>query len=428
MENKRRREERVDAEVDDGRHFPNTANDSAELAAGWQDVLREAITAAMGDVLSARHSKPSVYTGGCGAAYALLHLALRRIHPQPLEAVAEALRRAEEGERGFDARRVTLLEGLPGSLALQVMAHVQRGDPTAAAACVSKLGGRPAARAAALDAGECEVLYGRCGFLGAVLQVREALGDASLLADVASELVEQVISAGKSAARGDWPLYYEWHEKCYFGGAHGIAGILLTLLQLPAELRAAASGEGPRLVRATADALLSRRFSSGNLPSSEGSQKDRLVHFCHGATGLIPLLVKMATTFREPSYLSMAFESGETVWKRGLLSTKGPGLCHGIPGNGYSLLVLHRASGDALWLRRAQHFGVFAARRAAELTRMAERPFSLFEGLAGAVCFWVDVLHASTSTAASDVRFPCYEFRCSGDEVGARVSSVADAT
>ena len=36
-------------------------------------------------------------------------------------------------------------------------------------------------------------------------------------------------------------------------------------------------------------------------------------------------------------------EAGELVWKYGLLK-KGPGICHGIAGNGYTFLSLRRGS------------------------------------------------------------------------------------
>ncbi len=48
------------------------------------------------------------------------------------------------------------------------------------------------------------------------------------------------------------------------------------------------------LVRKTVDKLLQIRFPSGNLPSSLGSEKDVLVHWCHGAPGLLPLLVNFS--------------------------------------------------------------------------------------------------------------------------------------
>jgi hypothetical protein len=46
-----------------------------------------------------------------------------------------------------------------------------------------------------------------------------------------------------------------------------------------------------QLVQRAADFLLSVCFSSGNLPSSlESSHADRLIHWCHGASGFIHFL------------------------------------------------------------------------------------------------------------------------------------------
>lgn len=115
-----------------------------------------------------------------------------------------------------------------------------------------------------------QVLYGRSGFLGAVLLVRQKLGDPKLLAAPAAELVQQVLESGQTHAKGGWPLYYEWHEKCYLGGAHGIAGILQTLLQLPAEV-ALARPDAPDLLQKTAEKLFECCFRSGSLSCIRGS-------------------------------------------------------------------------------------------------------------------------------------------------------------
>ncbi|CAK0806492.1 unnamed protein product [Prorocentrum cordatum] len=313
-------------EVEDGRHFPNELDDGTEPE-GWRDQLEAAIRSAVPQVRSAGHAKPSVYTGDCGACLALLHLAHHGALADAPEVVEEALRRLRRAEGRFDARRVTLLEGSPGAIVLQAWAHQQRGEGHEAAACAERLGALAAAgrRAAPGRAGRPARRAGA---------VRRAARCARVLAAVL-RVARQVLLRS--------------------GGAHGVAGILLTLLQLPSEL--AQAGEGSlQLVRDTADKLLSQRFQSGNLPSSAGSHRDRCVHWCHGAPGLVPLLLQMSTVYQDARYLQLALESGEVVWRRGLLRTKGLGLCHGIPGNGYVFLSLCRATGDALWLRRAQHF------------------------------------------------------------------------
>ena len=220
--------------------------------------------------------------------------------------------------------------------------------------------------------------------------------------------MRQVVASGKRNARDGWPLYFEWHDKCYLGGAHGIAGILHTLAQLPEEL-AAAGQDTASLICRSADKLLDGRFVSGNLPSSLGSGKDRLVQFCHGPTGAVPLMLRLASVYNEPRYLREAKELGQVIWRRGLLSTKGLGLCHGIPGNGFALLALYRQTQDEVWLNRALHFALFACDHQRDLSQQADRPHSLFEGLAGAACFWGSVLCAASGDARM-AGFPCYDF------------------
>jgi len=380
-------------DVEDGRHFRNVMDDRRPPAE-WEAKLLQAIRDGMSDLLRAGHSKGSVYTGSAGVAYVLLDLATSGLHEDPPAASREALRRLDEAEEACDRRRVTLLEGQAGCVALKAWAHHILEQHIEAETCVRRLS-QLADRATDLPEGECEVLYGRCGFLGAVLLVRQRLEDPRLLAAPAAELVRQVITAGKKQAKDSWPLYYEWHEKCYFGAAHGIAGILHTLLQLPAEL-ALAGPDATDLVWSTVKKLMDCRFSSGNVPSSLGNAKDRLVQFCHGAAGMVSLGLALKVEEAE------AF--GQVVWIRGLLR-KGLGLCHGIPGNGFALLKLH-PTGE-VWLNRALHFAVFAVEHKEELLPEADRPYSLFEGLAGAVCFWAATLKAARGTKVS---FPCYDF------------------
>ncbi|CAE7493454.1 LANCL2 [Symbiodinium pilosum] len=391
-------------EVEDGRHFRNDFDEAAKPA-DWEVKLRTALEAAKTTVLEAEHRKGSIYTGAGGVAYMLLHLVACGIEdPHAASAASEILM---EAEAQSDARRVTFLEGLAGCVALQAWTQSLLGKPEKVQERLRKLE-RLAERAAALPDGECEVLYGRCGFLSAVLFLRQRLDDRQLLSQSATELVRQVVASGQRSAQDGWPLYFEWHEKCYLGGAHGIAGILNILLQFPQEL-ATAGRDASDLVRATAEKLLDHRFVSGNLPSSLGSGKDRLVQFCHGATGAVPLMLRMASVYKEPRYLQQAKELGEVIWRRGLLSTKGLGLCHGTPGNGFALLTIYKRTEDEKWLNRALHFAVFACDHQRDLVAQADRPHSLFEGLAGAACFWGSVLRAATRDTAT-AGFPCYDF------------------
>lgn len=88
--------------------------------------------------------------------------------------------------------------------------------------------------------------------------------------------------------RGKCPLMYEWHGKKYWGAAHGLAGIMNVLLHMELEQ------DEIQDVKGTLTYMILNRFPSGNYPSSEGNESDRLVHWCHGAPGVALTLVKAA--------------------------------------------------------------------------------------------------------------------------------------
>ena len=200
------------------------------------------------------------------------------------------------------------------------------------------------------------------------------------------ELVHQRIVKDGTQTGSD-VLHYTWHDKEYYGAAHGTAGILQQLLQSPPSVLQ------PSLpaIRASVDHLLSLRLPSGNLPSSASHSADRLVQWCHGAPALSLLCTQLYSVTREAKYMQAAVDAAEVVWRRGLLK-KGVGLCHGVAGNGYVFLSLYHASGDECWLRRAYHFAHFAmAEHRPVLQRQPDKPHSLFNGLAGLLCYAVDM-------------------------------------
>ena len=89
----------------------------------------------------------------------------------------------------------------------------------------------------------------------------------------------------------------------------------------------------------------------------------------------------------------MCRASAELTWNKGLLK-KGPGICHGIAGSGYVFLLLHRLTKEPRYLHRAMQFAEFME-TAAEFKNEASTPdcpFSLFEGLAGTVCYLTDLM------------------------------------
>ena len=64
---------------------------------------------------------------------------------------------------------------------------------------------------------------------------------------------------------------------------------------------------------------------------------------CHGAPGVshLMLLSHRVWGHETDKYMRAARKAGDLVWERGLLK-KGPGLCHGVAGNGYTFLHLYQ--------------------------------------------------------------------------------------
>ncbi|XP_022590081.2 uncharacterized protein LOC34622824 [Cyclospora cayetanensis] len=197
-----------------------------------------------------------------------------------------------------------------------------------------------------------------------------------------------------------------------------------------------------RLALGSLLSLLRSHLTDGlNLKSSTESTKDVLVQWCHGAPGMLPLvcwavelhegealavqhqqLQKGLSSMESTSCLPKEQQSeapplyrrrstglsdaeaakedlgfflmwldsvGSVTWRRGLL-TKGLGICHGIGGNGMSLLCAYKSSQHPKWLRRALMFALEGIKRHQQLLQVPDRPFSLFEGITGFAVFLRD--------------------------------------
>lgn len=124
-----------------------------------------------------------------------------------------------------------------------------------------------------------------------------------------------------------------------------------------------------------------------------GNGANILVHWCHGAPGAIYLLIKAYIIFKEEKYLVACHRAADLVWRKGLL-LKGPGTCHGVAGNGYVSLIMHRLTKNPKYFYRAVQYANFLTRP--EFLRWARKPdcpWSLYEGLAGTVCYLIDLIH-----------------------------------
>jgi hypothetical protein len=120
------------------------------------------------------------------------------------------------------------------------------------------------------------------------------------------------------------------------------------------------------------------------------------VQWCHGAPGIVATLGDLM-----PRDLAVA--AGELIWRAGPLR-KGPGLCHGVAGNGYACLKLFALTGDARWLDRARRSAMHAmAQVQTERDRLGRGRYSLWTGDLGVAMYLRSCLRA-------DPAFPTIDF------------------
>ncbi|XP_060188072.1 lanC-like protein GCR2 [Lycium barbarum] len=248
-----------------------------------------------------------------------------------------------------------------------------------------------------------DLFYGRAGYLWSCSFLNKHLGKGTISISQMRAIVNELIKSGRKVSKLEnlkSPLMYESRGKRYWGAAHGLAGVMNVLLDM--ELKEDEIED----VKATLRYMIKNRFSSGNYRTSEGDERDELVHWCHGAPGVALTLAKAAKVFGDEDFLEAAREAGEVVWKRGLL--KRIGICHGISGNAYVFLSLYRLTGKEEYLYKAKAFACFLHDRAHTfisegIMHRGDHPFSLFEGIGGMAYLFLDLVEPSES------RFPAYE-------------------
>jgi len=245
-----------------------------------------------------------------------------------------------------------------------------------------------------LDDGQDEMLVGRCGYLMGINWLSQQLNSEIISSNEMKKLAQVMLKSGRNYSQlnnVDVPLMYQYHGREYLGAAHGISAILFSLLQIDL------SENDTKDVKETIDKILTLQDSSGNFPSKYNKPEAHLVHWCHGAPGLIYLMAKAYKIFSDQKYLNSCLKCGDLVWVKGLLK-KGPGICHGIGSSGYVHLLLYRLTNDQKHLYRAQKFAEFLVdEEFLTEAREPDRPFSLFEGISGTICYLLDLLEPENS-------------------------------
>ncbi|KAJ0414854.1 hypothetical protein BJY00DRAFT_18564 [Aspergillus carlsbadensis] len=348
------------------------------------------------------------------------------------------------------------------------------------------------------ELGADEVLFGRAGLLWMLLNVRRweeqgegvfdekqravlggALGD-----DTVGRLVEVIVRAGREGGvecrkilekkgeslTGDeeeMPLMWVWMKGHYgLGWAHGLTGILSILLSTPAEFITAHLSSIAATIKVLCNTCIAE---NGHLPTCipPRSSPPHLMQICHGAPAFLSL---MACALRVPELVKVHWTpewdiainlATQRVWVEGLLP-KGGGLCHGIAGNAWPLLMLYVSfEENAGVLEEVRHKNpaptmssatdgtltadLFLSRALAMLLharetqpynsppetasneyRMPDHPYSLFEGLAGTLCAWSETCvvlrrrlrKMELQQAGTDVKEDPVLAQCSKQELG----------
>ncbi|PNF36632.1 LanC-like protein 2 [Cryptotermes secundus] len=314
---------------------PHRENGCFDLTNGkilpkFQEKLQFAVNKLLSELETQLHESNShdysVYTGTSGIA--LLYLLLsKRLNSSTY--AKRALDMAERVLSKLKNHRVSYLNGDAGPLAIGAVLYHTQGAEAKSQHCIDRLKKMlPQVLNVNSDLPD-EILYGRTGYLFALLYINKCLGRDSIDSESMQQVVTAVLRSGQNLAKQEGrnvPLMYMWHGKYYLGGAHGIAGILYMLLKV----------------------------------------------------------------FGHDQYLQTALKCGDVVWRRGLL-TKGYSICHGVAGNAYTFLVLYQLTGDFKHLYRTCKFTEWCMSYGKQQHLSPDRPLSLFEGVSGAIYFLVDI-------------------------------------
>ncbi|KAF5806835.1 putative lanthionine synthetase C, six-hairpin glycosidase-like superfamily [Helianthus annuus] len=334
-----------------------------------------------------------VYTGALGTAFLVFKAYQVSHNKKDLDLCKDIVKACDSASSG--SSRVTFLCGLAGVYALGAVVAKQANDDKLCDYYLTRFG-----EIKIPNDLPNELLYGRAGYLWACLFLNKNLGQNTISSTHMRTITDEIMRSGRKMRTKECPLMYEWQGKRYWGAAHGLVGIMHVLMDM------VLTEDELKDVKGTLFYMIKNRFPSGNYPSSERSESDRLVHWCHGAPGVALTLAKAAKVYGDEEFYKAAMEAGEVVWKRGLL--KRVGICHGISGNTYVFLALYRLTGDVKFLYRAKAFAAFLYEKSAMLISQGvmhggDNPFSLFEGVGGMAYLFMDMVEPL------EARFPAYE-------------------
>jgi hypothetical protein len=259
---------------------------------------------------------------------------------------------------------------------------------------------------ACLAADECDVLYGRAGALQAIYFLRQELKEETIGHEFVLETVKAMILQGLKTSNSQQQqqqqqqlsdatktnngskkqlattticpsmLLWRFRGTPFLGTAHGVVGILHTLLGLTREEWTWLDNELPRVKEVVQQAIDSledmRHYPSGNLritwegcvgeyaaAAAAAAQGVPAESWAHGCPGYCLLLLQAYQVFGNGKYVELAASmADQVIWSHRNhppQQQKGLGLGNGLTGNGYVFLALSQVdiANSALWKLRA---------------------------------------------------------------------------
>ena len=357
-----------------------------------------------------RNAEDGLYLGTAGVAYMFYHLSkVPALHAHKAKFISSAVEYLKPALELANKQKLRVEESpsfllgsggvfAVGSVVAKAIGNVQDCDKftklyeNAAYICKSPV---------FLRCGSDELFVGRAGYICGTLWMTRENGNECELGNV-HDLCKLIVNSGRAYSKrhkSASPLMYAYYDVEYIGAGHGLASILQYLMSVPKYLDSN-PGDAKDIKLAT-DYIVSLQDEDGNFPTATDDvnlQRYELVHWCHGAGGIAFLLAKAYVTWGDRKYLEALIKAGDLIWERGLLK-KGPGICHGISGNGYVFLLLYRLTKDKKYLHRAVEFYKFMCSDTFQReARAPDNPYSLYEGIAGMACFLGDLLQPDEAT------------------------------
>ncbi|KAL1494176.1 hypothetical protein ABEB36_009818 [Hypothenemus hampei] len=392
---------------DSERYFPNP-NPDYEPGFGRPDIPIPLIKQQIDELTKTIESEfPAIteyagdglYVGTAGVAYMYYHLSkvstlssLKNVYIQRgLEYIEPALEVAKEASPKYAP---SFILGSAGVIAVAAALFHASGDRTASEAYITQYQNLANSCIGIdfLDCGSDELFVGRAGYvMGAIWLARETGNiirktDIYLLCKVILKSGQDYVTLNRHSA----PLIFPYYEVEYLGAAHGLSSILQSLMACGYLQE---THQDRDEIKSAIDYLLGLQTPDGNFPAAtdEIGKEPKLVHWCHGAGGVFYLMAKSYLVFKEDKYLQSCKKMADLIWKKGILK-KGPGLCHGVSGNAYVFLIMFRLTKEPDYLYRAMSFYEFMETDTFKSNaRTPDNLYSLFEGIAGKVCFLADL-------------------------------------